>query len=228
MRALFLSLLLANILFLAWVRWIAPTPASAGHVTPASPASGKIRLLREAPLGRELATAEGPSASGPGVSCVSAGPYLSRAGAEQASARLQGLGYTLRLRPARDEVWIGQWVRVADLATPQDVDNALATLRAAGIGDAYVLRDEPPGSVISLGIFGDERGASRVASIAQQAGFTPQVVDRFRTADVLWIDIDRQVNAGLPDLEVLRGHESSASRLELKACPGDAGAAPGL
>jgi hypothetical protein len=222
LRALFLSLLLANILFLAWVRWIAPPPAPAGHATPASPASGKIRLLREAPLGRELASAAASSPSGQGAACVSAGPYLSRAAAEQAAARLQGRGYTSRLRPSRDEVWVGQWVRVANLATPEDVANALTTLRASGIGDAYVLQDEAPGSVISLGVFGDEQGAAQVAAVARQAGFAPEVVDRFRTADVVWIDIDRQANAGLPDLEALGGGDRPGNRLELKACPAGA------
>lgn len=222
MRALFLSLLLANILFLAWVHWIAPPPAPAGHATPASPASAEIRLLRESPQGREPATVGGLASPGQGAACVSAGPYLSRSAAEQAAARLQGLGYTSRLRASRDEIWVGQWVRVANLATPEDVANALTTLRAAGIGDAYVLREEAPGSIISLGVFGDEQGASQVAAIARQAGFAPEVVDRFRTADVVWIDIDRQANAGLPDLDVLRGGDRAANRLELEACPGGA------
>lgn len=222
MRVLFLSLLLTNILFLAWGRWIAPPSEPVGHATQASPGASQIRLLREAPLGRELAAASSTPPGGPAVACVSAGPYLGRAAAEQAAARLQGLGYTSRLRAARDEVWIGQWVRVADLATAQDVNDAVATLRAAGIGDAYVLQDEAPGSVISLGVFGDHEGAEQVAAIARQAGFTPEVVDRFRTADVVWIDIDRQANAGLPDLEDLRGGEPSAGRLELKACPAGA------
>lgn len=222
MRALFLTLLLANILFLAWGRWIAPAPAPAGHATPASPAPGRIRLLREVPTDREVASATAASDPAQGVACVSAGPYHNRAAAVQAAARLQGLGYTSRLRPSRDEVWVGQWVRVANLATPDDVANALATLRAAGIGDAYVLRDETPGNLISLGVFGDEQGAAEVAAIARQAGFAPEVVDRFRTAEVVWIDIDRQANAGLPDLEVLGGSKGPAGRLELKACPAGA------
>ena len=49
MRALFLVLLLANILFFAWTRWVAPVPDAGGHATPSSPDTRVIRLLREEP-----------------------------------------------------------------------------------------------------------------------------------------------------------------------------------
>jgi len=223
MRALFLFLLLANILFLAWVRWIAPPAALDGQATPVSRDARTIRLLRESPLARELATDPGAATGGvpPGVgaSCVSAGPYLDRPQAERAAARLERLGFTSRLRESRDEIWIGLWVRIADLATPEDAANALSAIKAAGITDAYVLTDETPGTVVSLGVFESRERAEQAAEIARRAGFVPQSVDRFRTADVVWLDIDRQANAGLPDLDVLRGAEAASSRLEFRACP---------
>ena len=222
MRALFLFLLLANILFLAWVQWIAPPAALEGHATPSSPDANVIRLLRESPLAQELASdpghATGGGPAGEGVSCVSAGPYLSRPQAERAAARLERLGFTSRLRESQDEVWVGLWVRIDDLATPEDAANALAAVKAAGITDAYVLTDESPGTVVSLGVFESRDRVEQVSEIARRAGFTPQAVDRFRAADVVWLDIDRKANAGLPGLEVLQGNETS-NRLELRACP---------
>ena len=215
MRALFLFLLLANVLFLAWVQWIAPPPTLGGQATPSSGDASAIRLLRESPLARELAS--GPTADR-GVSCVSAGPYLDRPQAERAAARLERLGFTSRLRESRDEIWIGLWVRIEDLATPEDAANALAAIKAAGITDAYVLTGESPGTVVSLGVFESRERVEQVSEIARRAGFTPQAVDRFRAADVVWLDIDRQANAGLPGLEVLQGGATS-SRLELRACP---------
>ena len=59
--------------------------------------------------------------------------------AEQAEARLQRLGFAVRAARVAGNVRTGDWVRVENLATPEDAANALAQLQAAGIADAYVL-----------------------------------------------------------------------------------------
>jgi hypothetical protein len=221
-RALFLVLLLANVLFFAWTRWVAPASDAGGHATPSSQDTRVIRLLREDPAQRsESAVAQGIGPMGPGAAaaCVSGGPYLDRAGAEQAAAKLDGLGFESRLRASRDEVWVGQWVRVEEFATAEDAENALAALKAAGITDAYLLADEPPGNVVSLGIFSDAGRATQVIAIATQAGFSPMVKDSYRAENVFWLDVDRSSNAGLPGLEMFRIQDGGGARVELRACP---------
>jgi hypothetical protein len=221
-RALVLLLLLANLLFAAWVHWVAPTRApAAGRATPSATDPGAIRLLREA---------QPPSAAGPGaatlelddaaLACVSVGPYLERPLAEQAEARLVRLGFAVRLRGSRDAVRVGDWVRIEDLATPEDAANALAQIKAAGVADAYVLGNETPGTVISLGVFTEPERAEQARSIAMMAGFEPRTIERTREADVWWLDIDRQASAGLPSLEQLGA--DSGGRLPgigLRRCP---------
>ena len=130
------------------------------------------------------------------------------ASAEQAAARLSRLGYASRSRPAREEIRVGQWVRLENLATPEDAANALDLIRSAGIADAYVIAEEGTGTIISLGVFADEARARQAVTIARMAGFEPQVVERLRPADVFWLDIDRLANAGLPALEDLQGRGS--------------------
>ncbi len=228
MRALFLLLLLANILFLAWTQWIAPVPVVAGRQIPSSDGANSIRLVREAPLAAELSSAVQSAGltdpAGIGLTCVSGGPFLDAAAAGQAASRLERLGFTSRQRSSRDDVRVGQWVRVENLATAEDATNALASLRAAGIADAYVLADEPPGNVVSLGVFADPAKAAEAAAAAQKAGFTTLTEDRFRQADVVWLDVDRQANAGLPGLEVFQGEGAQPTRLELRPCPVTPGA----
>jgi hypothetical protein len=226
-RALFLVLLLANILFFAWTRWVVPVPDAGGRVTPSSQNPHAIQLLREAPVAQQGTS--GGSSAGSGVdaalapgeaaTCVSGGPYLDRAAAEKAAARLSNLGFTSRIRPSRDEVWVGQWVRIENLATPDDAQNALATLRAAGIADAYLLTEEPPGNVISLGVFSDAARGRQVIALARRAGFTPTADDHYRTEDVFWLDVDRDANAGLPSLEIFGARPGEVPRIELRACP---------
>ncbi len=223
MRALFLLLLLANILFLAWARWVASPPAPAGRPTAASAGAGSIRLVTEAPLAAELTSAVQATglseASSGALACVSGGPYLDQATASEAASRLERLGFTSRQRASRDDVTVGQWVRVENLATAEDAANALAAFQAAGIADAEVLADEPPGNVVSLGVFADPAKAAEAAAAAQKAGFTTLTEDRFQPADVFWLDVDRQANEGLPGLEVFQGEGAQPTRVELRPCP---------
>ena len=82
-----------------------------------------------------------------------------------------------------------------------------------------VLADEPPGNVVSLGVFGDPAKAAEASAAAQKAGFTTLTEDRFRQADVFWLDVDRQANEGLPGLEVFQGEGAQPTRVELRPCP---------
>jgi hypothetical protein len=223
-RALFLLLLLANLLFAAWVHWVAPPRVTtAGRATPSATDASEIRLLREAQPTAAPGVASDSAAldlADAALTCVSAGPYLERRLAEQAEARLQRLGFAVRLRESRQNVRAGDWVRVEDLATPEDAANALAQLQAAGIADAYVLTDEAPATVISLGVFTDRARAEQVAIIARMAGFEPRTVERLRESDVFWLDIDRQASAGLPSLEQLGGDDPARlPAIELRRCP---------
>lgn len=223
MRALFLLLLLANVLFFGWSRWVAPSQAGSLSSTSSQPNLRSIRLVTEQPAsGMEPGPAD-RSALGDAVArsdCMSAGPFLEPGRAQAAATRLRDQGFTLDLRESRDEVWVGQWVRLDQLPNADAATAALAGLRAAGLTDAYLLTDEAPGTVISLGVFADAQRAQDIAGLARDAGYEATVGDRFRTADVTWLDIDRRSNAGLPALEPLQASAGAAARLELRPCPG--------
>ena len=223
MRALFLLLLLANVLFFGWSRWVAPSQAGALSSTSSQPNLRSIRLVTEQPAsGLEPVLAD-RSALGDAVAlsdCMSAGPFLEPGRAQAAATRLRDQGFTLDLRQSRDEVWVGQWVRLDQLPNADAATAALAGLRAAGLTDAYLLTNEAPGTVISLGVFADAQRAQDIAGLARDAGYEATVGDRFRTADVTWLDIDRRSNAGLPALESLQASAGAAARLELRPCPG--------
>jgi hypothetical protein len=221
-RTLFLVLLLANLLFAAWVRWVAPAPSALGHAVPSATGSTGIRLLREMPAPEASQTAEaGPLAlDDASLTCVSAGPFLAREDAERAAARLARLGFTVRLRDAREDVRIGHWVRLEGLATPEDAENARTTLQAAGLTDAFVLTEEGAGTVVSLGVHADATRADATAAVARAAGFEPRTIDRLRAEDVTWLDVDRQSNGGLPAFDELQAAEGGTRpALALRPCP---------
>lgn len=222
LRNLFLLLLLANALFFAWAQWVAPPRALAGHPTPSATGESEIRLLREAPLARELSSDSASvdtAASEPILACVSAGPFAERSAVDRASERLQERGFASRLRQAPGEVRVGLWVRIEGFATSVDAENAVPGLRWAGIEDAYVLDEDNGGATISLGIFGGVAGAAEAEKIARDAGFEPVTSERTRETGVFWLDVDRQVNGSLPSLEDVVGDEpGGAGDVELRAC----------
>jgi SPOR domain len=220
LRVLFLLLLLANVLFLAWSRWVVP-------VTPATidaPAAGgrelqPIRLRAESPDSSATAADDLSGADLLAAACVSVGPFIDPAHAAAANAQLERLGFTSRRRVSQDEVRVGYWVRVPNLATPADATNALATLQAAGFGDAYVVAEGEPDNTVSVGVYSDPRRAAEVSATVQKAGFTPETSDRLRRLEVLWLDIDRQANGGLPSLESLGPPPAGGLPYDMRACP---------
>ena len=228
MRTLFLLLLLANLLFAAWARWVAPAPAALGHATSSATGSAGIRLLREVPgpAASQLAEEGLLALDDASLTCVSAGPFLAREYAERAAARLVRLGFTVRLRDAREDVRSGYWVRLEGLATPEDAENARAALQAAGLTDAFVLTEEGADTVVSLGVHADAARADATAAVARAAGFEPRTVDRLRIEDVTWLDVDRQSNGGLPAFDELQAADDpSQPALVLRPCPVAASAA---
>lgn len=227
-RFLFLLLLLANLLFLAWVRWVSPglveaaRPAAATVAQPRHP----IRLQQEV-AGEARGTASG-TAAGKGDSlaaatCVAVGPYASREHALAAGAALARLGFRAELRSSTDEVRVGTWVRVPDFATPDDAANALVALRAAGLVDAQVVADEGPGNIVSVGVYADPIRAEAAVRAVAGAGFTAEARDRRRTLEVHWLDIDRRANGSVPTPDELAGLPEGGLPLELRACPGAGG-----
>jgi hypothetical protein len=223
-RVLFLLLLLANILFLAWSHWIYVPPA-ARESSAVAAGAGRLKPIRLQHEPRLASPSTGPGdparvpAPAAAASCVSVGPFIEQAPADAVMETLQRLGFTSRLRASVDEVRVGSWVRVPNLATPEDAANALATLQGAGLADAYVVTDGEPGNTVSLGVFADPARAAQVADLVVKAGFTPQTSDRLRTMDVFWLDIDRRENGSLPTLESLGAPPAGALPLEFRACP---------
>ena len=92
-------------------------------------------------------------------------------------------------------------------------------LQAAGLGDAYVLAEGEPDNTVSVGVFSDPRRAAEVSARVLKAGFTPETSDRLRLLEVLWLDIDRQANGGLPSLEALGAQPEGGLPYEMRACP---------
>jgi hypothetical protein len=235
LKALVLCLALANAGYFLWSRG-AGKPAEA----PKAAATPTLKLASEsADPHMRTASADAPAAENAGAEpsrdvgapdlltnvkrCISVGPFRDVAEAAHAAATLRGGGYDPRQRVADGEVWAGVWVYLP-LSTVRGADDQmLAKLKAGGIADALEMPGPNDASVISLGLFSDQKRAQARVAQAQALGLNPGIADRKRTGSVYWIDIDLKPTDSLLNPADLQGEAGRIVRLEVKGCPGAPG-----
>jgi hypothetical protein len=212
MRALIVLLLLANVGFFAWSTWIAAPAVDA----PATQAAGVPRLVlsAEAPPAPPLPTLR----LDPGTRCASIGPFPDLTEAARASTGLREAGLEPRQRATDGSVWAGYWVSLSGLADTTAAEAAVARLRQAGVGDAYVMPADDEGPIISLGLFTEQPRALRRADEVRALGYAPDVSERQRSGTVYWIDVDVASPAQLPDPATFEGDSGRIFRLQVKPC----------
>jgi len=172
----------------------------------------------DAAPGEEAAAVVPPAAAD--ARCTSVGPFRDLSQAAAAAATLRGEGYQPTQRVVEGEVWSGYWVYIGSIPTEQEANETLAKVREgvrdARIPDAYVIRNAASGNLVSLGVFSEISGVSRLREEVRALGFEPQVVDRTNRATVYWIDIALAPGQTL-DFETLQP-PGRIIRLEQRAC----------
>jgi hypothetical protein len=233
LKSIVVSLALANAVYFLWEHGIAGSSE-----VPAAPAPATtLKLVSEAPTAphaaapedgaAESAAAASVSANDAGTTglltsvkrCITVGPFRDVAETAHAASTLRRGGYDPRQRVADGEVWAGVWVYLPIPPGPAAGDQLLMKLKAAGIDDALEMPGPTDGSVISLGLFSEQKRAQARVAQAQTLGLNPGIADRKRTGNVYWIDVDLKPTDGLLNPADLQGEAGRISRLEVKACP---------
>jgi hypothetical protein len=237
LKSIVVCLALANAAYFLWAHGIAASKEAPIAVAP--PAT-TLKLVGEAPsvsheavggLSGAGVAAAANDASNPSLltnvkRCITVGPFRDVAEAAHAASLLRGGGYDPRQRVVDGDVWAGVWVYLPVPASPVAREQLLSKLKVAGIDDALEMPGPADASVISLGLFGEQKRAQARVSQAQVLGLNPAIADRKRTGNVYWIDIDLKPTDGLLNPADLQGESGHISRLEIKACPSGAAAAP--
>jgi SPOR domain len=191
-RAVFLILLSANLLFLAWARWI-DTPRESATQDALSRLP-RLQLVSEAPAGmkptagiaQKMALHEAPVQS-----CTSVGPFNDMASAARTAAMLIDRGFKLRQRAEPGDTLEGYWVFVGGMQTDEDVTEVVNRLEKSGFTDAHVMKLSLEGRRVSVGLFSKRERAERRAKAVQHMGLDPQIVERKFPGTVYWVDVER-------------------------------------
>jgi len=200
-RALFLLLVLANVAFFAWARFVAgggsgadPAPLSR-QIAPE-----KIRVVPPEELARLSSSKPAPTptpapvsvAPAPKLKCLEWGSF-SPADAVRAGKALEPLALGERLAERRTEETAGWWVYIP----PPNGHARRGALRKAGelkklgVQDFFVVQEEGANRwAISLGVFRSEEAAqSRLSALRGQGVRTARVGPRESHVQKVWLQI---------------------------------------
>jgi hypothetical protein len=196
MKNLFLLLLLANILYFMWSRFVSEPPETGVAVVNESELGPPLDISSAAVP--EAATSIGavlgsgrPSdlAAVVGRSCVTIGPFKSNVDADGALADYLNEGMLADVRTTQGQVFVGYWVQVRNIPDREAGNAILEKLKAGGLEEAYLVPTEDEGLKISLGLFGDISRAERVELQAKSLELSADITQRTREAEVFFVDI---------------------------------------
>jgi hypothetical protein len=219
-RTLFFALLLANVVFFGWARWVDGPPQT---TAPTAQDSGVPTLaLAGAPAPAAPAPAA-PVATPPGQRCRSLGPFPDGAAAAVAAVALRTRGIEPHNRSAETGVSDGYWVYISDLSGAADQQRVLARLGSGGIQGTVVI-DSGEAARVSVGIFSDQSRAVRRAEQVRALGLKPILDLHQRVLRRYWLDMDLRPDQPEPQVAALQGSSaegggSAGTAIAFSDCP---------
>lgn len=224
MRNLIFLLILANVLYFLWDRFVS------------EPAETGVAIVDETELGPPLAIAKNTVAEAAtsvgavlgsgqpsdlaavvGRSCVSVF-FKTNSEADSAINALEREGMLTSLRSTQGQVFVGNWVQIRNIPDLKTGAGMIEKLQSGGISDAYLMDDENGRYKISLGLFGDMGRAEKIELQAKSLGLPADITPRMRDATVYYVDVGLPPGKGAGGIIEQFGEERVFLR-EKATCP---------
>jgi hypothetical protein len=225
MRNLLMLLVLANVLYFMWGRFV-EEPEQLGIVVVRESELGPPLTVTRSTVA-EAATSVGavlgsgkPSdlAAVVGRSCVTIGPFRTAADADAALAGIQARGMRAGVRSTEGQLFVGHWVQIRNIPDRESGNQILARLRDGGLGDAYLVPTDDEGLKISLGLFGERSRAERVELQAKSMDLPADITPRMRDATIFFVDVGLPPGRGAGDMIEQYGEDMVLLR-DQATCP---------
>lgn len=225
MKNLLMLLVLANVLYYLWGRFVEDPEESGVVVVQESDLGPALNVSRStvaeaaASVGAVLGSGK-PSdlAAVVGRSCVSIGPFKTNAEADGAVAEYESDGMRASVRTTQGQVFVGHWVQIRNIPDREAGNAILEQLQNGGLGDAYLVPTDDEGLKISLGLFGEMSRAERVELQAKSLDLAADITPRMRDATVFFVDVGLPPGKGAGAMMEKYGEESVLLR-DLATCP---------
>jgi len=231
-RFVLLALVVANIAFFAWTRWVdvpVSPPVAANHqasIPPLQladkPATATAAANAQADPGSSPAPAASPGAAQPATiktpaavtasstpaanaaRCRTLGPFEDANTANVIADRLRSRGFSPRDRAVDTTNPNIYWVYIGEL-TAEMQRRAIQTLNASGIRDAAPMTQPEQSDRVSVGVFADQAHAVRRAEQVRALGLKPTLGLRQRNVSAHWLDFDLKSSETEPQTAELLG-----------------------
>lgn len=195
MRNLIFLLILANVLYFLWDRFVAE-PGEVGVAVVDDDELGPPLAIAKNTVAEAAASVGAVLGSGQasdlaavvGRSCVSIF-FKNKAEADTAIAALQSEGMRTGLRSTQGQVFVGNWVQIRDIPDLKTGAAMVKKLQSGGMSDAYLMDDDGGGYKISLGLFGEMSRAEKVELQAKSLDLPADITPRMRDATVYYVDV---------------------------------------
>ena len=220
MRVFLLLLVFANLMFFAWVKFLAPQGSVESHLVEQQINRDAIRLLGPAQVAA-LTVARKEAAKS--IVCMEWGA-INTADVSKAEAALADLVPGGRISQRRADETAKFWVFMPPQPTRQAAQQKAGELRRLGVQELFLLQDDAKGRFfISLGVFRSEEAArSRLEELRKQGVRTAQAGPRDTPVQRVYFqirDVNDALTAKLDDIR--QGFVGS----EVKVCAADAAGA---
>ncbi|HWI36310.1 MAG TPA: SPOR domain-containing protein [Burkholderiales bacterium] len=223
MRTLFLLLVLANVVFFAWSRYVSPPEAGSDPAPLARQIEPeKLKVIAPGEVPAPTPTPPPPVSARPvptavaALKCIEWGSFT-LADAPRAEKALEPLALGPRLTQRRTEEQAHWWVFIPPAPSRALAVKKAAELKTLAVNEYFVMQDEGPHRwAISLGVFRTEDGArARLAALHAQGVRSAQIGEREATVPKVWLQVSG-VDASL--LARLKETARTAEGSELREC----------
>jgi len=217
-RAVFLLLVLANVAFFAWSRYVAPPEAAADPLPltrQIAPEKMKVVQPNELPAAPAPRTAQA-QATAVALKCLEWGSFT-LTDAPRAEKALEPLGLGPRLAQRRTEEMAGWWVFIPPQGTRPAALRKAAELKTLSIEDYFIVQEEGPYRwALSLGVFRTEEAAqARLAALRAQGVRSAEMGPRETLVPKVWLQV-KGVDGALQ--AKLKETASTVEGSELREC----------
>lgn len=173
MRLLFLLLVLVNLAFFAWDRYLRAPVSAEQHIRQVEITPEKIRLVKELPKLAKAAVATAPAAA-----CMEWGAF-SGAAIARADAAMTELDLPASQVSRVVVEASGYWVYVPPLKSRNEAEKAARALKELGVTDYSLVQEQTPWrNAISLGIFRSDEAAQAFLKSLQRKGVTDAIAEK--------------------------------------------------
>ena len=200
MRSFVLLLLLANVVFFLYARFVEQPTVDTGVV---------VRTEAELTPAAELLP---PPAPPPAPSCFKLAYFESVDAAQEAMRAIDGLPGDWLAEETTQDVFVGYWVQVTGLATRAEASRYQQRLQQGGVEESYRAGDDNEGYALSLGLFSERERAERVLEQATGLDVPATIIERYRPEPAAIVTIE------LPNPTVLEAIAAGDEALNVTDC----------